>query len=67
MKLQAYLTGNGISHAQFAEMLGGVSEFGVRKWARGERTPRPGAIRRIHEVTAGQVAAGDFFPNEVAA
>jgi DNA-binding transcriptional regulator YiaG len=65
MRLQPYLDLKNLSHADFGKLVG-ASEFGVRKWARGERTPRPEAIRKIQEVTAGAVSAADFF-GEVAA
>jgi DNA-binding transcriptional regulator YdaS (Cro superfamily) len=60
MKLQAYLELKKLSHAAFGALVG-ASEFGVRKWARGERTPRPDAVRRIQEVTKGDVSPADFF------
>lgn len=59
MKLQTYLENHKLSHADFAALLG-VSEFGVRKWAREERMPRRKALRRIQEVTGGQVTPADF-------
>lgn len=60
MRLQAYLDLKGLSHAQFGEQVG-ASEFGVRKWARRERIPRPAAMRRIQETTEGAVSPEDFF------
>lgn len=66
MRLQAYLDENKLSLADFAKLMtaDGIttcSEFGVRKWVRGERTPRPDAMRRIEQVTGGAVAPADFI------
>lgn len=60
MKLQAYLDEQKLTHLAFGQLVG-ASEFGVRKWARGERTPRGAAMRKIQEVTGGAVSAADFF------
>lgn len=60
MKLQAYLDANQLSHGEFGALVG-ASEFGVRKWARGERTPRQDAMSKIQNVTLGAVSAADFF------
>ena len=60
MTLSAYLKNRGLTHEKFAAMVG-ASAFGVRKWARGERTPRPDAMRKIQEVTDGEVTPADFF------
>lgn len=60
MKLQSYLDQENLSHEAFGKLVG-ASEFGVRKWARGERTPRPDAMRKIVEATKGEVGPADFF------
>jgi hypothetical protein len=60
MKLQAYLSEKDISLETFAKLVG-ASTFGVRKWIRGERLPRKNALKRIGEVTGGEVTAVDFL------
>lgn len=60
MKLATYLQDAGITYADFAKMIG-ASAFAVGKWARGDRIPRPAAMRLIAEKTKGQVTASDFF------
>lgn len=60
MKLQDYLAEKKISHQDFGKLVG-ASEFGVRKWVRGERVPRNDAMRKIQEVTGGAVGPADFF------
>lgn len=63
MKLQAYLDLKQMSDVQFGELVG-ASEYGVRKWARRERIPRPDAMRKIVEVTEGAVGPSDFFERD---
>lgn len=63
MRLQPYLDLKQISHEAFGKLIG-ASEHGVRKWARGERMPRPRAMRKIQEVTAGAVSSSDFLETE---
>jgi len=60
MKLTQYLTDQKISPAQFGELMGGVSESGVRKWMYGERVPRPDQMRKIADLTGGLVEPNDF-------
>lgn len=60
MRLQAYLTLKKLTHLEFGKLIG-ASEHGVRKWARGERVPRPDAVRKIQDVTEGAVSPADFF------
>jgi hypothetical protein len=61
MKIQTYMTANKISPEAMAELVGGVTESGVRKWVYGERIPRPDQLRRIAEVTNGEVMPNDFI------
>jgi hypothetical protein len=61
MKLQAYLDLNGVSYAIFAKTTKIASASGVRKWALGERMPRPAALLAIWNATKGQVTAADFL------
>lgn len=60
MKLTAYMTKNCITPRQIADLVGDVSLSGVVKWMRDERVPRPEQMRRIHEVTKGEVTPNDF-------
>lgn len=62
MRLQTYLDLKALSYADFARLIGPVSEFGVKKWALGQRVPRREAMRRIEQVTQGDVGPADFFP-----
>ena len=60
MKLSAYMLTNKITPRQIADLVGDVSISGVIKWMRDERVPRPEQMRRIHEVTNGEVTPNDF-------
>lgn len=59
MQLHAYLKDNNITAEKFAEMIG-ASASGVRKWLYEDRTPRKKMMRKIHEVTGGQVTPIDL-------
>lgn len=61
MKIQAYMTANKISPKQMADLIGGVTESGVRKWVYGERFPRVDQLKRIAEITSGAVMPNDFI------
>lgn len=61
MKLRDWLTEHEVSDEAFADMVGGVSPHGVKKWRYGERTPRPAEQRRIAEVTNKAVTPNDFI------
>lgn len=68
MTLNDYLSAHDISPAEFGRLVG-ASEHGVRKWQRGERVPRPDAMRLITLATEGAVTANDFItptPKEAA-
>ena len=60
MNLATYLSERKISDARFAELIG-VSQVAVTRYATGKRVPRPEHMKRIREVTAGQVTPDDFF------
>jgi len=60
MNLRTYITANGLTYEQAAALIGGVSRSAVIKWCRGERFPMPGQLRRIYEVTNGEVTPNDF-------
>lgn len=67
MKLATYMADNGITARQMADLIGRVSESGVRKWMYDERVPRPEILARIHAATGGAVTANDFMPQLTAA
>ena len=41
-----------------------VSIYAVKKWLKGERTPRPKLQAKIKKVTKGQVTGDDWMPKE---
>jgi hypothetical protein len=61
MKLDEYLRTNNLDDEAFAAIMGDHSAHAVKKWRYGERTPRADAMRKIQEVTGGQVGPADFF------
>jgi DNA-binding transcriptional regulator YdaS (Cro superfamily) len=61
MKLAEYMKSIGLGDLAMAEKIGGCSEFAVKKWKYGERTPRPEQMVRIRAATGGQVSADDFM------
>jgi predicted XRE-type DNA-binding protein len=69
MTLDAYLKQRGITHRQFAEILG-CEQPTVSRFVAG-RIPSPDLMRLINEKTCGEVTPNDFFgvtpPNAVAA
>ena len=40
------------------------SIYAVKKWLKGERTPRPKMQAKIKKVTKGQVTGDDWVPKE---
>ena len=60
MRLSEYIKSNSLTDAEFAAK-GPFSRGAVIKWRYGQRIPRPDQMRRISEVTDGQVTANDFF------
>lgn len=67
MKLSDWLKSNGIRYSAFARQLG-VNHVTVRRYIRGERTPRPDIVAAIHRETGGEVTAADWYelPDEAA-
>jgi len=59
MQLKTYLEKDNTTQEQFAETLG-VAQATVNRWINGTRMPRPAHMRRIAEVTGGEVTANDF-------
>lgn len=62
MKLQVYLELRGLSHAQFAEIVG-ASPQAVSLWATDQRIPTRTFMDAIKESTTEAVTANDFFNN----
>lgn len=60
MTLHEYMKANRITDAAMASLIP-CSIGAVRKWKRHERMPRPNQIRRIKEVTQGNVCPDDFL------
>ena len=61
MKLSEFMAGQKIGDAEFARLIGVGSRMAVLRYRRGERIPRPDVMRRIVEVTQGQVGPADFY------
>ena len=57
--LKAYRKARGLTMEEFARKVG-VQRAAVSKWERGS-IPRPEIMRRIVEVTGGEVTAQDFY------
>lgn len=55
------MAGQNIGDAEFARLIGVGSRMAVLRYRRGERIPRPDVMRRIVEVTQGQVGPADFY------
>ncbi len=63
MKLSTFLIQQQLSPADFARRLG-VCRMTVHRYIRGDRFPRPRLLRKIAELTDGQVTANDFLDPE---
>jgi hypothetical protein len=61
MRLADFMKDRGLDDAAMAALIGDCSEFAVKKWRYGERTPRPAQMSRIVHVTGGTVTANDFL------
>lgn len=60
MLLAEYMKASGLEDEEFANHVGGCSAHAVKKWRYRERVPRPDQMRRIAEITDGQVTPNDF-------
>jgi transcriptional regulator with XRE-family HTH domain len=60
MKLKTYLTEESIGVTEFARRLG-VSRQTIHRYLASRRYPNAKHLRRISEVTDGQVLPNDFF------
>lgn len=63
MKLREWMDKTDIDIYEAARAFN-VSIYAVRKWLRGERTPRPNLQARIKKVTKGAVTGDDWVPKE---
>jgi DNA-binding transcriptional regulator YdaS (Cro superfamily) len=60
MTLRDYLDATGRKPADFAFDLA-VADNTVRRWLSGTRTPSPGQMRAIHDLTKGLVQPNDWI------
>jgi hypothetical protein len=60
MKLRTYMEANSLDDDAMARLVGDCTHHAVKKWKYGERFPRPEQLKRLSEVTSGQVTANDF-------
>ncbi len=60
MKLQTYLARQKIGYAEFARMIASPHRRNVQRYALGLRQPKHDTMRRIYEVTHGEVTPQDF-------
>lgn len=60
MKLRLYLIDHDMTCDAFARSIGTSSEA-VRRYAAGQRVPRPAVMQKIIEATKGAVGPGDFY------
>ena len=60
MRLDDWIAQRGITREAFAALID-VEAPTVTRYANGDRVPRPRIMRRIIEVTEGQVTANDFI------
>ena len=67
MKLETWLSGSNKTIAQFRKELGVSSIATTYRYLRGERIPRPEIMRRISEITNGQVTPDDFYDSNLGA
>lgn len=66
MKLRDFLSARDMSEAQLGRLLG-IGQATVNRYVRGERIPRLEVMRRIVEVTEGEVGPADFYDLPAAA
>jgi hypothetical protein len=62
MKLRSWMIANDIDVYEAARAFDS-SIYAVKKWLKGERTPRPKTQARIKKVTKGAVSGDDWMPS----
>lgn len=60
MKLETYLSKQGISETAFAATVG-VKQPTINRYVRDQRFPDPEMIERIAKATGGRVTVGDWY------
>lgn len=60
MTLNEYMAKEQISMRDMAESIG-VTYEAIRKYANGERIPKPNILNKITRLTGGAVTANDFY------
>ena len=60
MRLNSYLKYAGKTHKDFADELG-LSVSAIHKWLYGQRFPRKEHLKKIQELTNGEVTTNDFI------
>lgn len=65
MTLEAYLRAKGITHRQFADLVG-CAQPTVTRFIQGQRIPSPDLMRAIADKTNGEVTPNDFLGIEAA-
>ena len=61
MKLNTFLTTNGISTERFAKEVGASHRVTVHRWSNGERLPSRKFMPLIVKATGGEVQPEDFY------
>lgn len=67
MKLDAYLRVHGLTSAEFARACGLSGKQLIHQYRHGLRFPTPENLRRIREITSGDVTADDFVDQHAGA
>ncbi len=61
MRLNDWRESQGLSFGSLAKLVGASHASVVRRWCIGEMVPSPRFMKRIVEVTAGEVNPNDFY------
>lgn len=62
MLLKDFMRAEGLTDAELADKIGGISSFGVRKLRFRSRGPSIRVAARIEEITGGRVGSSDMQP-----
>jgi transcriptional regulator with XRE-family HTH domain len=60
MRLKDYIDEHELSYSSLGKTVG-VSSEAIRRYANGERIPRPGVMQKISRATSGMVTPADFY------